>query len=585
MKRCPQCNRVGADDALTFCRADGTPLVGDGGSVGEGAVPSRFSPSPVAGETQTRILPVNAPKESASATAESLGKPVAQTTALDSKATASLARWLSGPARRRAVLLTAAAALAATAAAVYFYSSPKSDPAVKSIAVLPFANAGADPDAEYLSDGITESLINSLSRLPGVKVIASSSSFKYKGKDAAPEEVARALGVEAILTGRVLLRGDSLLINAELVNAGDRTQMWGEQYSRRVTDVLAVQSEISRDIAEGLRLRLNTGEEGRLAKQETGNPRAYEAEMRGRFYWRKGGMENWKRAVEYYEQAMAIDPAYALGHARLAGAYKSLVGNSVLDPKEFTPKAEAAALRALELDEGLADAHYALASLRADAWDWVGAEREFKRAVELNPNLAGARNAYSAFLSVMGRHEEAIAEIERAKALDPLSLVVDANVGYRLYFARRYDQAIGALRRTLELEQRYDIAHVILGYAYAAKGMFPEAIAAYEEAIRLGGNTPSVQISLGAAHARAGEREKALGILKRLGKGGEYVSPGELAILYAALGERERALASLERAYNEHDLQLQYLKVDPAYDPLRSDPRFRDLVRRVGLPQ
>jgi len=298
------------------------------------------------------------------------------------------------------------------------------------------------------------------------------------------------------LTGRILLRGDSLMINTELVNASDKAQLWGEQYSRRVTDVLAVQSEISRDIAEGLRLRLNTGEEGRLAKQETGDPRAYEAELRGRrFYWRKGGVGNWKRAIEFYEQAVAIDPTYALAHARLAGAYKSLVGNSVLDPKEFTPKAEAAALRALELDEGLADAHYALASLRTDAWDWGGAEREFKRAVEINPNLAGARNAYSAFLSVVGRHEEAIAEIVRARELDPLSLIVDANIGYRLYFARRYDQAIDALRRTLDLEQRYDLAHVILGYAYAAKGMYPEAIVAYEEAIRLGGDTPWVQIS------------------------------------------------------------------------------------------
>jgi serine/threonine-protein kinase len=385
--------------------------------------------------------------------------------------------------------------------------------------------------------------------------------------------------------GRVAQRGEILLISAELVNAHEGTQAWGAQYNRPAEDLLAVQAEISREIAERLRLHLTAGERQRLAKRETEHPHAYELQLRALYHWRKGGIENWKKAVAYYEQAIAADPAYALAHARLAGSYKSLVGNSVLDPKEFTPKAEAAAKRAVELDEGLADAHYVLANLRTDAWDWAAAEREFERAVALNPNLAGARNAYSAYLSVVGRHDEAVAQIQRARELDPLSLIVHANVGYRLYFARRHDQAIKALEKTLELDRNYDLAHIVLGYAYAARGMYAEAISAYEEAIRRGGDTPSVRISLGAAYAGAGDRDRARAILEQLETGRRYVSPGELAILYAALGERERAFASLERAYAEHDLQLQYIGADPAFDGLRDDPRFANLLRRVGLSE
>jgi serine/threonine protein kinase/Tfp pilus assembly protein PilF len=463
----------------------------------------------------------------------------------------------------------------------YFSGSGTAD--TRSIAVLPFTNMSDDPETEYLSDGISESLINSLSQIPGLKVIARSSSFKYKGSGPDPQEIARVLGVGMVLTGRVAQRGGNLLISTELMDAREGTQMWGAQYNRAAEDLLAVQAEISSEIAGKLSLRLSPDQRQQFARRETANPKAYELQLKGLYHWRKGGIENWKKAVEYYEQAIALDPHYALAYARLAGSYKSLVGNSVLDPKEFTPKAEEAAREALELDESLADAHYVLANLRTDAWDWAAAEREFKRAVELNPNLAGARNAYSAYLSVVGRHDEAIAEIQRATELDPLSLIVHANVGYRLYFARRHDQAIEALKKALELDKNYDLAHIILGYAYAAKGMYPDAIMAYEEAIKRGGDTPSVRIALGAAYAQAGDHGRARAILEQLQTGKGYVSPGELAILYTALGEREQAFATFEKAYAAHDLQLQYLGVDPHYDSLRSDPRFTDLMRRVGL--
>ena len=490
---------------------------------------------------------------------------------------------------KRGALLVLAAVVAATVAVAYFagarYSAGSGTGTIDSVAVLPFANATGDPEAEYLSDGISESLINSLSQLPNMKVIARSSAFRYKGKEVDPQEVARALGVEAILTGRVAQRGENLLISAELVDARDETQMWGEQYNRHAADLLQVQAEISKEIAEKLRLRLSAGERQQLAKRETANPQAYELVLKGRFHRSKGGTESHKKAVEYFNQAVAVDPTYALAYAELSISYRRLVADSVLEPEEFTPAAAAAARKALELDEGLAEAHYALALIKQDAWDRAAAEREFNRAIGLNPNLARAHFGYSIFLSYIGRHEQAIAEIKRARELDPLSPGVNVRVGYILFFARQYDQAIEALKKALELDQNFPYGHGILGHTYAAKGMYAEAIAAYQEEIKLGGESSSRQIALGAAYAQAGERERARAILKRLQASERYVSPGELAILYASLGEREQAFASLEKAYAARDLQLQFLGVEPGYDSLRADQRFADLMRRVGLPQ
>jgi TolB-like protein/Tfp pilus assembly protein PilF len=438
---------------------------------------------------------------------------------------------------------------------------------------------------EYLSDGISESLINKLSQLPGVKVIARSSSLKYKDKDVDPQDVARALGVEAILAGRVVRQSDNLLISTELVDARDKTQIWGEQYNRKTTDLLALQSEISSEIAERLRLRLTAGERRQLAKRETISPQAYELLLRGRFYWNKGGNEDRRKAAEYYQKAIEVDPTYALAYAELSVTYLSLTGFSIVDPKEFAPKAEVAARRALELDDTLADAHYALALIKRDAWEWEAAEREFKRAIELNPNLAAAHLWYSRYLSRMGRHEQAMTEIQRARELDPLSLPVINGLAQVPFFARQFDEAIEAFKKAVDLDRNKPLTHLWLGYAYAAKEMYKEAIAEYQEAIKLNSDSPSVQIYLGAAYAKAGEREKAQATLKRLETSKSYVSPAELAILYAALGELEQAFASLERAYAAHDLQFQYPGVDPAFDSLRSDPRFTDLMRRAGLLQ
>lgn len=449
--------------------------------------------------------------------------------------------------------------------------------------VYAFPDAGGDPEAEYLSDGISESLINSLSRLPELKVIARSSSFKYKGREIDPQEVARSLGVQAVVSGRVVQVGDNLQVSVELVNAQDRMQLWGEQYKRKTSDLLAVQAEISREIADGLRLRLTSGERQQLAGREPANPQAYELLLKGHYYRGRGVPGSARKAVEYYERAVAADPSYAAAYAALAGAYEGLLGSSEVNPKEYTPKAREAALRALQLDDSLAEAHHVMAFIHRDAWEWEAAEREYKRALELNPNFSGGHLGYAHHLNCMGRHEEAIPEAMRARELSPLDLPANTFVGNQFTFARRYDEALETLRKTLELEPRFTPAKSFLAYAYAAKGIYREAIAAYEETVEEGDTGTSTQVYLGAAYAGAGEHEKAREILKQLETTKEYVSPAELAVLYASLGEREKAFASLERAFAQHDLQLQYLKVEPGYDPLRSGPRFADLTRRVGL--
>jgi len=483
--------------------------------------------------------------------------------------------------------LILATIVVATMALAYFgysrYLGAGKKAGINSLAVLSFTNTGNDPEKEYLSDGISESLISRLSQLPGVKVIANSSSSRYKSKDADPEAVGTALGVTAVLTGKVLQRGDDILISVELINAHDRTLLWGQQYNRKADQLLVVQGEISREIAEALRVAMTSGQQQKLVMSGMVKPEAYELLLKGRFHTARGTLEDRKQAGEYFKQAIAADGSYALAYAELSDIYRSLITGGTLDPKEYLPKAQAAAQKSLELDGSLAEGHYALANLKTYAWQWSDAEREYKRAIELNPNLALAHRWYASYLRLVGRSEQAVEEIKRARELDPLSPGVNATVGYLFFGAGQYDQAIEVLKKTIESNQTYPYAHLFLGFTYAAKGMYPQAIASYQEAIKLGLDTPSTQIHLGVTYAQAGSREQAQTILKRLQTSKDHVSPGELAMLYTAMGEREQAFASLEKAYEAHDLQLQYLGVAPEFDPLRSDPRFQALLRRVGL--
>lgn len=485
--------------------------------------------------------------------------------------------------KSRAMLAAATAVIVLAAVAYFFYPARNRSAVISSVAVLPFTNEGGDPEVEYLSDGISESLIDSLSQLSGWKVIARSSSFKYKGKAVDPQEEARSLGVEAILTGRVLRRADQVQISVELIDARNNTRLWGERYNRRVTDLVSLQSEISQELAANLRQQLTGGEQRQLTKRETIDPVAYELLLKGRFYANKGGTDNQKRAVEYFKQAIDVDPAYALAYASLSSEYSKLINITVLDPREFIPKAEMAARKAVDLDENLAAAHLAMADVNSNAWEWAAAEREHKRAIELNPNLAPAHRHYMFYLIIHGRNDEALAEGRRARELDPLSRVATAPV-YELLLARQVGQAIEAAKNLLEADQSNPDLHTLVGYVYARKGQYPEAIAAYREGIRLGDDSADSQIYLSEAYAKAGETKKAVAILKQLQTGKEYVSPAGLAIIHSALGETDKAFALLERAYSLHDQQLIWLGVDGGFAPLRADPRFQDLMRRIGLP-
>ena len=542
----------------------------------------------LAAELERNLTPQEeAPRTTSITSAGTTKEPAAtQTEGATAVHALSSAEYVVGEIKRHklATFAVATLVLIAIATVAYFAVFRNRSQAISSVAVLPFANQSNDPNIDYLSDGLSESVINNLSQLPGLKVISRSSTFKYKGKEIDPEQVARDLGVQTIVTGRVIQRGDQLQVSAELVDVSDKTQMWGEQFNRKMVDALAVQTEISKLIAVKLKLRLTNAEQKQLTRDAEVNPQAYELLLKGRFEQGKNSVEGSKRAVEYFNQAIAVDEKYAMAYAELALSYVYMVGTGSLDPKEGTPKAETAVKKALELDEGLAEAHQSLALIKSNAWDWMGAEQEVKRALELNPNLAIAHSVHSYLLSCMGRHEQAIAEAKRARELDPLALNQTASIGYALYLARQYDQALEQLKITLEIDKNYALSHAILAYTYDAMRRYNEAIAEYEAHIRLAGENASDQCYLGYSLAKAGRRNEAEAILKKLATSKEYVSPAELAVLYLGMGDKEKSLSALERAYATHDLQMGYLGVDPHYDPLRSEPRFQELIRKVGLP-
>ena len=455
--------------------------------------------------------------------------------------------------------------------------------AIDSVAVLPFANAGDDPHMEYLSEGIAENLINNLSQLPQLKVIARSSTFRYKGKEVDPEEVARAVGVRAVVTGRIVQRGEDLQISVELMSATDKTQMWGEQYHRRASDLQAVQAEISRAIAEKLRLRLTGAQERQLARRATNNAQAYQLYLTGMFHMRKGNLDGYRNALDYLKQAVTLDPSFALAFASMPAVYSNLAATGGLGPGEALSKGKAAAQKALELDGALAEAHNGLAVIRRQEWDWAGAEESFRRAIELNPNLAAAHGNYALHLAITGRTAEALSENRRSQELDPFRITYKGGEGGILLGARMYDEALRVFSDVVRMQPDYALAHVGLGHTYVAKGMYAEAVGEFRRAGSLNGGVTNGLIDEGYAYAMWGKRAEALAVLNRLKASREYVSPAGVAVLHAALGDKEAAFRWLERAYAEHDSQLQHLKVDPRCDGLRSDPRFADLLRRMRL--
>jgi eukaryotic-like serine/threonine-protein kinase len=450
------------------------------------------------------------------------------------------------------------------------------------LAVLPFLNGSADANAEYLSDGITESLINSLSQLPHLKVMSRDSAFRYKGKETDAETVGRELGVRTVLKGRVTQRGDSLTIGTELIDASDNSHIWGQQYSRKPSDIFALQERIAKEITKALRLHLTGEEEKRLAKSYTANPEAYRDYLKGRYWWFKVNEEGFNKGIAYFRQAIAKDPAYALAYSGLAHCYSLLANLGFVPPKEAFPTAKEAAQKALELDDTLAEGHTALAFIKISYdWDWTGGQREFQRAIELNPSNATAHQLYGLALVWMGRFEEAIRQFKQALELDPLSLAINDVLGFGFLCARQYDQAIEQERKTLDLDANSFTAHSYLGLAYVHKSMYQEGIAELEKAVAISSTNLSLAY-LGYGYAAAGRRLEAQKVLDQLNEisNEKYVAPRHRAVIYAGLVEKDMAFEWLEKGYEDRSI---FIKAYPGFDPLRSDPRFADLLRRMNL--
>ncbi|MEK6324039.1 MAG: protein kinase [Acidobacteriota bacterium] len=515
---------------------------------------------------------------------ETASQPAVQTGDVAARTTSSAAYLISNALRnRRGLALVVATLVIAVAGIAYFAGRGK---AIDSIAVLPFVNVSADPNTEYLSDGITESLINILSQLPDLKVISRSSVFRYKAKDVDPQAVGRELKVQAVLTGRIIQRGDGLSISAELMDARDNSHIWGEQYNRKLADLLTVQQEISREISEKLRIRLTSEEQRRVAKRYTDNVEAYQLYLKGRYHLNRLTDDGFMKGRDYFQGAIDKDPNYALAYAGLADAYNALSGWGALPPKEGYPRASAAAMKALELNDELAEAHTSLGTVKFFYdWNWSGAEREFRRAIEINQSYPDAHQMYSYYLSAMGRFDEALAEMRRAQELDPLSLVKIAGIGEVLFYKRQYDQAIEQYQKALEMDPNSGFAHWAIGNVYVQKGMYKEAISEYQRSIPLSGDSPDEPASLGYAYALSGKRREAQQVIDELKERSKrrHISPAIIAFIYMGLGEKDQAFAWLDKAYEERDSILVLLKVEPMFDSLRSDSRFAALLRRAGF--
>jgi len=461
-------------------------------------------------------------------------------------------------------------------------------PAIDSVAILPFSNSSADPGAEYLSDGISESIIDSMSQLPRLHVMAWSTVARYRGKNLDPISAGRDLGVRTVLTGQIVQQEDHLLIQTELVDLRSGAQLWGERYDRNSSDLIPLQEDIARQISENLRLRLSGEDQKKLAKRYTADPEAYRLYLKGRYFWNKRSEDGMKKAIAYFKQAIDRDPAYALAYAGLADSYDLLDDWGTTPPRESFPKAREAALRALQLDDSLAEAHTSLAFVKANYdWDFAAGEKEFQRAITLDANYATAHQWYAMQLATAGRFPEAEREMQQAAELDPLSVIISMGVGEILAWEGKYDAAIAQFKKTMELDPNFVGVHGNLASAYEKHLMYPEAAEGFEETAELAGDH-SYAASLRRGYARFGySGVRKVQLQKELTDRahGRYVPALSIAELYLALRDNEQALHWLETAYDEHDSELVFLNVSSDYDPVRSDPRFQAIVAKLGLPQ
>ena len=476
--------------------------------------------------------------------------------------------------------------IAAAIIGYFKYFSPRAA-IINSIAVMPFTNASGDPNMEYLSDGIGESINNSLSQLPGLRVMSRNSVYRFKGRETDLAAAGRDLSVQAVLTGRVVLSGDNILVSVELINVADNTHIWGEHYNRKLTDMVSLQGEIAREVSHKLIAQLSPADERKLAKNYTANAEAYELYLKGRYHHLKLTLPEIQKGITFYQQAIDADSTYAPAHAGLAEAYRTLaIAGWGIASREVFPKSKAAALRALELDPELAEAHIALGWIEFSFdWDWTAAENEYRKAIELSPNNGDARRGLAHLFSNLGRGDEAIAEGRRARELDPLSLLTNALEGQFLFYAGHDEEAILRLRKSLEIEPTFWIAHNILGRVYTGQGRYDEAIDEFRKAIEFGGGAYEPITQLGYALAKSGRREEAKQTLEELKISAtkSYVPAYNFAVIYNGLGDREQALKYLEKSFQEREVQITFIKIDTRWNEIRDDVHFQSLMQRLGF--
>lgn len=570
MKKCPECGRGYNDDSLSYCLDDGSELL--------------FGPAS-ADEPLTAILHEASTPDEAATLAQI---PTTRQTSIHPSGDTDVSKGKRVDKRLWIVPIVLVISVLGVFAAYHYLQSDRSGP-ITSIAVLPLQNKSGDPSSEYLSDGLAESLIYRLSQLPDLRVSPTSSVIQYKGKDTKVAAVANELGVDAVMTGRLAQIGDNLTISIELVDVRNNKLLWGEQYERKMSELLTTQREIAATIADRLKLRLSGDGSSAITKRYTESDEAYRLYLQGRFHFAKRSGSELVKSIAAYEKAIQLDPKYALAYAAIADSYNSLAKNPNMPPAEVVPKAKAAAQRALELDPDLAEAHTALGdSIAIYDWDWALAERHLKRSLELNPNVSYTHLVYGmSVLAPLGRTDESLERLNRALELEPASPITNAIMVTALVYARQYDKAVAQAQKTVELDPNFQIGHFWLITANLTAGRTKEAGAAVNDVMTQFGNRPPHLYCQALTHAIAGDRTAAEASLVKLREAEkhEYVRKVWAATVYAALGDKNAAFAELERAKTEKDAFLPRIKSDPFFDPLRDDPRYRDLLRRMDLPE
>lgn len=570
MKRCPECWRDYYDETLLFCLDDGSALLDGPASMDEPLTAILLS-TDAADEAPTRAQ-IHA-TDHADVLPTGIGKIVPTPGGWDK-------RFLAAPFLLAIIVLGGFFG--------YRYFNPSSGEQINSVAVLPFENRSGSTDTDYLSDGLTDSLIFRFSQLPDLKVSPTSSVMRYKGTATDVAEIAKELNVDAVLSGRLIQIGDSLNISVQLIDARTNKLLWAEQYDRKMSDLLATQREIATTITQKLQLKF-AGDERGLTKKYTNSSEAYQLYLKGRHHWSKRTKDDLFKAVDSYKQAIELDRNFALAFVGIAEAYNSMAKDPDVPPKDAVPFAKSAAALALEIDPSLAEAHSAFGdSLAIYDWNWAESERELNRAIELGPNISYIHLVYSgSYLGPIGRTDEAVTESERAVELEPVSLINNAVLASSYIYARKYDKAIAQGRRAYELDRDFPLSRHWLGMAYVATQQYDNAISISREVPQ---DSPSRWLSvvvLGHAYAKMGKRaetEQQITELRDLAKT-RYIRPYYIASIYAALGDKDKAFAELERSSEERDVYLSRVNSDPFMDPLRDDPRFRDLLKRMGLPE